>query len=406
MDPPSLEPDRLSREALAERAGVDVAAIDRLVEHGVLFPADGDEPFTQGDVHRVRFVSACELAGMPAAAIGRAIAEGRVSLSFMDLPHYRWSTLADLTYEELAERMQLPIELVLDVAQSMGSTRRLPSDRIREDELEIFPLVRLAATVFDRDALLRTARVYADAMRRIVDAEAALFEKFVLGAFVRRGMSYREAVDAANAFGAESTPLQERMVLVAYRRQQERAWNALTVEGIEGVLDQMGLYERPARPPAFAFVDLAGFTALTEQHGDEASARLAADLGHVVDRVTTEAGGKPIKWLGDGVMVHFRDPGDAVEATLEVVHRAPELGLPAHAGVAAGPAVFQDGDYFGRTVNLAARIAAVASAGQTLVSGEVVGPASGRGFTFTEMGEVELKGFGSPVPVFEASRAP
>ena len=81
---------------------------------------------------------------------------------------------------------------------------------------------------------------------------------------------------------------------------------------------------------------------------------------------------RPIKWLGDGVTLRFRDASDAHPVRRSTwFERAPAMGLPAHAGVAAGSAVFQDGDYFGRTVNLAARIAARATEGQTLVSQDV-----------------------------------
>ena len=80
-----------------------------------------------------------------------------------------------------------------------------------------------------------------------------------------------------------------------------------------------------------------------------------------------------MKWLGDGVMVHFRDPAGAVLAALGMVEEFPKAGLPpAHVGVAAGPVVVQGGDYFGRTVNLAARIAGYARAGRALVSERVV----------------------------------
>jgi class 3 adenylate cyclase len=84
-----------------------------------------------------------------------------------------------------------------------------------------------------------------------------------------------------------------------------------------------------------------------------------------VDRSAREHGGVPVKWLGDGVMVHFRDPDGAVLAALQMVEQFPAAGLPpAHVGVAAGPVVVQGGDYYGRTVNLAARIAARAGAGR------------------------------------------
>jgi adenylate cyclase len=78
------------------------------------------------------------------------------------------------------------------------------------------------------------------------------------------------------------------------------------------------------------------------------------------------------------------------------------VGLPAHAGDAAGPVVIQDGDYFGRTVNMASRIAAAASAGQGLVTGLVAELALDSDLAFRDVGPVELKGFSERVPVFEA----
>jgi class 3 adenylate cyclase len=113
----------------------------------------------------------------------------------------------------------------------------------------------------------------------------------------------------------------------------------------------------------------------------------------------------PVKWLGDGVMVHFHDSAGAVLAALRLVEECPQAGLPpAHAGVAAGPVVTQGGDYFGRTVNLAARIAAQAGAGQVLVSGSVTDSPPPQGVAFAEVGEVRLQGFARPVRLLEARR--
>jgi len=87
------------------------------------------------------------------------------------------------------------------------------------------------------------------------------------------------------------------------------------------------------------------------------------------------------------------------------VAQLPEAGLPpAHVGVAAGPVVVQGGDYFGRTVNLAARIAAHASAGQVLVSQSVAESVPPQGVRFAELGEQLLKGIARPVRLLEASR--
>jgi adenylate cyclase len=88
------------------------------------------------------------------------------------------------------------------------------------------------------------------------------------------------------------------------------------------------------------------------------------------------------------------------------VAQLPEAGLPpAHVGVAAGPVVVQGGDYFGRTVNLAARIAARAGAGQVLVSQRVAESALAEGVRFVELEELRLEGFARPVRLLEAYRA-
>ena len=100
-----------------------------------------------------------------------------------------------------------------------------------------------------------------------------------------------------------------------------------------------------------------------------------------------------MKWLGDGVMFYFREASGAVLAALEMVEGVTRHDLPpAHVGVHAGPVVFQDGDYFGRTVNLAARIAEYARPGEVVVSQEVVEAADVAPVSFDEICPVELKG--------------
>ncbi|HEX2090256.1 MAG TPA: adenylate/guanylate cyclase domain-containing protein [Actinomycetota bacterium] len=392
----------LSRDELAERAGVAPDLVDRLVRLGILTRSEGDASFRLADVYRIRLALACERAGLPIEGIGQAIAAGKLSLSYMDLPNYRWAALTPISYRELADELELPFDLVLDVVQAMGYARPHEGDRVREDDWDVFRLVRLALTVLDRDATLRSARVYADALRRIAEAEASLYDTYVVGRLLNQGMSYREAVDLANDFGAQISPMQEQFIITTYRRMQERRWTEYTIEGIEEILEEMGLYQRPERSPAFGFVDLAGYTRMTEEWGDQASARLVADLSEMVDTVARSHHGEPVKWLGDGVMVYFRNPANAVSGTVEMVRRAPEVGLPAHAGIASGPVVFQDGDYFGRTVNMAARIASHATEGQTLVSREVAELAATNAIRFREVGRVELKGFSDPVLVYEA----
>ena len=104
------------------------------------------------------------------------------------------------------------------------------------------------------------------------------------------------------------TPLIEQALLAIYHGQQEHAWSQVFVEHVEGALEQAGLYRRLDRPPAMCFLDLTGYTRLTEERGDEAAADLAARLAGLVRRSCQEHGGTPVKWLGDGVMFYFREP--------------------------------------------------------------------------------------------------
>ena len=116
-------------------------------------------------------------------------------------------------------------------------------------------------------------------------------------------------------------------------------------------------------------------------------------------------GGKPIKWLGDGVMFYFREPGAGVESALEMVEEAGRAGLPpAHVGLHAGPVLFQEGDYFGQTVNVASRIADYARPGEVLVSQAVVDSSEGVRARFTELGPIELKGVTGPISLHAAAR--
>jgi adenylate cyclase len=114
-----------------------------------------------------------------------------------------------------------------------------------------------------------------------------------------------------------------------------------------------------------------------------------------------------VKLLGDGVMFHFPDPPDGVRCGLELVDRIPAAGLPtARVGLHSGPVVFQDGDYFGRTVNVAARIGDYARPGEVLVS-EDVAAADGSGTVrYDEVGPVSLKGLAAPITLYLAGRNP
>jgi adenylate cyclase len=105
------------------------------------------------------------------------------------------------------------------------------------------------------------------------------------------------------------------------------------------------------------------------------------------------------------VMFYFPNPGDGVLAALDMVQGVAAAGLPpARVGIHAGPVVFQEGDYFGRTVNIASRIGEYARPGEVLVSQEVVDASELDGLAVTAIGPIELKGVSQPLILHSVRR--
>jgi adenylate cyclase len=150
---------------------------------------------------------------------------------------------------------------------------------------------------------------------------------------------------------------------------------------------------------------LTGYTRLTEVRGDQAAAQVAGRLFALVNDISSRRGGQAVRWLGDGGMFYFRQPETAVIAGLDLVERGPAFNLPpAHVGIHTGPVISQDGDFYGRTVNLAARIASYALAGQVVVSKETAQRSGDTQVRFDLLGAVELKGVAEPMPLYRAYR--
>jgi adenylate cyclase len=392
------------RKELAEQAGVAESYVERLVGLGIVTSGD-DGTFSDPDVYRVRFVHASDRGGLSLDAIARAIHDRRFSLAFFDNPQYRWAPLSSRTYRQVADELELPIDFVLAFEEALGKVRPDPDDAAPADLAEMLGAPRRAiAAGVGADVELRLARVFTDSLSRIVETDAHVFHRHIETPILAAGTSHGEMLEIVNAIGAELDLRTEELVMAIYRRQQERFWTDDGVQHMESAIEAMGLYERIERPTAFAFLDLTGYTRLTEERGDEAAAGLAADLSELVQGEVGRRHGRAVKWLGDGVMFSFRDTAAAVLATIEVGRRTGDVGLPpAHAGVAVGPVIFQDGEYYGRTVNLASRLAGAAEPGQTLVDAEVVRLAGDRDdLGFVSIGEVSLKGMSSPIEAYEA----
>jgi adenylate cyclase len=375
----------------------------RLVDLGILAP-EGEGRFSSGDVRRVLMAKSLEDAGIALEDVATAIQRGALSLDFLDAPGFeRFAHLASESFRQVSDRTRIPLELLTSLRDAAGMAPPSPDDRLREDEIAIVPFIELQiAEGFRPAAIERVLRVQGDSTRRIAEQEAAWWRSEVMEpAIAADGAS--EGISNAD-LTARIAPVMQEAVVAMYHLQQSRAWTANLIEGFEELMAKAGIRSRLERLPAICFLDITGYTRLTQEWGDDRAANLASTVERLVQRISLQRGGKTIKWLGDGVMFYFDDPGDGVLAALEMVYGLADAELPpAHVGLHTGPVLFQEGDYFGQTVNLSARIGEYAGPGEVLVSQAVAEASEGKGIRFEDIGPVELKGVSGPVKLFRAN---
>lgn len=156
----------------------------------------------------------------------------------------------------------------------------------------------------------------------------------------------------------------------------------------------------------FLFADLVGFTAFTERAGDEAAADVAVAFQTAASHLATDYDCEVVKSLGDGVMIHGADALRVVALALELARdlAAENWCPPLRMGVHSGTAVRRNGDWYGATVNVAARLVDAASAGEVLISVATRDLlASHDAMTIADLGSRSFKNVGEPVGVCAAA---
>ena len=152
--------------------------------------------------------------------------------------------------------------------------------------------------------------------------------------------------------------------------------------------------------PTFVFVDLVGYTALTETRGDRAAARVATEFERTMGAMSREHGAWQVKSMGDGVMIWAPDPARALALAAETLEDVGTRGdlLPVRVGVHTGPAVMCGWDWYGSTVNVAARLASEAGPNEALVSATSRAAASNDlSRTLGRQRELHLRGLEQPI---------
>ena len=398
--------ERLTAEQLAAAAPVDAREVSELVGAGMLKPGD-DGMFGPTDIQRLRAVKAMLSPGISLEQLRPAFEAGYFTLQPIEMLFPQVASATGQTFVDLADELALPYDELLRVVVAAGFPAPRPEDLVREDDALLLRDLLTAGSMFGGEHVTtRAARILGDSARRAADAGLALFEE----GDQMRSPDHAEAMrdprlrDEMNARGGQLMRLSEELLGRIFRRHLEHALMRLWANSAERFLDELGIRPASSAPPGFCFVDLAGFTALTESAGDATAARLASHLGELAERAAALHDGRVVKLLGDGAMLHFDEPLDAARGALELVRQIEGSDLPsARGGAHAGPVIERDGDYFGRTVNIAARTAAQAVPGQVLAS-EALASADAPDLRFRPIGGRELKGVGA-LPLYEVAWA-
>jgi hypothetical protein len=153
----------------------------------------------------------------------------------------------------------IPLELLLVVREAVGLAKADADDQIREDELQVVPLIKLQlSSGFDPAVVERSLRVYGDALRRITEDEADWWHTQILLPSLERGMNAAEMLRVQAELGGGFSSLIEQALLAIYHANQEHTWNETLIAEVEDALDRAGLRSKIATSPAICFLDSNG----------------------------------------------------------------------------------------------------------------------------------------------------
>jgi adenylate cyclase len=388
----------LSLEEAARRAGVAPATLRRWVREG-LVPLAADGTWTPAAAAQARIVARLRERGHTLAEIRQANEEGRLAFGYVEelFP----APEDGVPLEQAAQETGLEPALVERILTSLGHGSH-ELDRIPEEELALLRRAALALDAgFPLVALLQLVRVYGQAIAQIADAEVRLFHLYVHEPLMRDGVPGLELAEQMEQLARGLLPMASPMMDQVHRRFLRHFVEQDVIGHMEATFDgEIGHLGRLR--VAVAFADLAGYTRLTEEVGEEEAVDVVERFVGAVE-LTLPNDARIIKTIGDAVMVVGADPSALVDWAVGFQQLFTERPRP-RIGMHHGEALYREGDYFGREVNLAARVAARSAGGEVLVTRPVVEQA-GPHLRFERIGEVRLKGFSESTELFLAKPA-
>jgi adenylate cyclase len=358
------------------------------------FEAEGLLDGTDDREARIELLRTLESEGFTLEELREAAAHNRLAL----LPVER--VLAGdgqlYTKEELAEKTGLDTEFLNEAARALGVPVRQPGERaITEEELELSHSAKaLLDAGLPPEAFLELTAVMSRAMANVAASFTSVFgEALLQPGDTERDLGLRYAETLRN-LGPLAAPTLEQMFNLRMREQMR-----------EAVISQAELQSgrlAGSQPITVGFVDIVGFTQLGEDVEPE-------ELGPVVrgfERTVAEAVDPPVKLvktIGDAAMLVAPEPGPVVATVLGLVDHSRDDGPLLRGGVACGDGLPRAGDWYGRPVNLAARLTGFAKRGSVVASKEVR-EACPDAYDWSDAGRRRFKGVKGSVEVFRVRR--
>jgi adenylate cyclase len=382
----------LSLREAADLVGVTPSTLKRWAETGVIPEHDGSHEWTPVAVAHARMVARLRERGYSLEELRRAGEEGRLATGFVEellVPSER----AEIPFEEAADEVGLEPALVERIWNTLGFAPRRP-EHISEEDLKA---LRYVASVLEAGfplvAFLQLLRVYGQSLSRIADAETRLFHIYVHEPLMRQGVPGLQMAEEMEDLARDLLPLASPLMDYLHQRFLAEFVERDVVGHMETELDESIDLGRVR--VTIAFADLAGYTRFTEEAGEEeALTTVERFIDAVTETLPEDA--RVIKTIGDEVMVVGADPAALTDWAVGFQRLWDERPTP-RIGIHHGVALYRDGDYFGRDVNLAARVVARARGGEVLVSDSVMDEIRvADHLEFENIGQVKLKGFDEP----------
>jgi adenylate cyclase len=378
----------------AQRVGVTAPTLKRWASQGLIPQYNGT--WTPAAVSQARVVARMRERGHSLNDIRKATDEGRLAFGYVEelFP----TNDGVYTLEDASRETGLEPALIERITTALGISVA-QSETLAEEDIQ---LLRYAAAGlqagFPLVAMLQLVRVYGQAMAQVADAEVRLFHLYVHEPLMRTGITGVEMADEMSALTRELLPLASPVMDHVHQRYLQHFVEQDVVGHMETDLDGAAIDLGRMRV-AIAFADLAGYTRLTEEEGELQAVDAVERFVEAVE-ITLPDEARVIKTIGDEVMIVGSDPGALVDwavgfQTLQSERPLPRIGM--HYGVA----LYREGDYYGRDVNIASRVAARSAGGEVLVTRPVVEQA-GPHLEFERIAEVKLKGFTEPTEIFIA----